>query len=142
MHDPFRDCADYLWLALGLVWLVGAVTAKRTRRTQSSISRARHLTLEASAFFLVFWADYVAKLAGVALCLGAINGRAMDWTRAHRGRNRFRYCRALLDRTQLERPRHHQGATPADPERAVRNRSPSNLLGLSAGFAGNGSSAR
>ncbi len=54
MHDPFRDCADYLWLALGLVWLVGAVTAKRTQRTQSSISRARHLTLEASAFFLVF----------------------------------------------------------------------------------------
>jgi len=54
MNDLLRNMADYLWLALGLVWLVGAVMAKRTERTQSSASRVRHLALEFSAFFLLF----------------------------------------------------------------------------------------
>jgi protein-S-isoprenylcysteine O-methyltransferase Ste14 len=54
MQDRLYYGADYLWLGLGLVWLVGAVTAKRTERTQSSSSRVRHLVLEASAFVLVF----------------------------------------------------------------------------------------
>lgn len=53
MQDLFRNGADYLWLALGVVWLIGALAAKRTERTQSSSSRAQHLALEASAFFLV-----------------------------------------------------------------------------------------
>ena len=54
MQDRLYYYADYLWLALGLVWLIGALTVKRTERTQSSSSRMRHLALEVAAFFLVF----------------------------------------------------------------------------------------
>jgi protein-S-isoprenylcysteine O-methyltransferase Ste14 len=54
MQDHLYYYADYLWLALGLVWLVGALTVKRTERTQTSSSRMRHLALEVAAFFLVF----------------------------------------------------------------------------------------
>src|SRR5260370_42506110 len=102
MHDPFRDCADYLWLALGLVWPVGRVTAKRTRRTQSSISRARHLTLEASDFFLIFgritwpswlewrfvseqsmaarWIGLALTAAGIAFAIAARSWIGRNWS--------------------------------------------------------------
>src|SRR5215813_8665884 len=66
----------------------------------------------------------------------------MDWTCAHRNRYRLRHCRTPVDRKQLERAGDHQGATPVDPERAVRPCSPSYLLRISAGFAGNGIGAR
>jgi protein-S-isoprenylcysteine O-methyltransferase Ste14 len=54
MQNHLYDYAALLWLAVGVVWLVGAITAKRTERTQTSASRVRHLALEAAAFFLVF----------------------------------------------------------------------------------------
>jgi protein-S-isoprenylcysteine O-methyltransferase Ste14 len=54
MQDHLYHYADYLWVTLGVVWLVGALTVKRTERTQSSSSRAQHLALEVAAFFLVF----------------------------------------------------------------------------------------
>ena len=54
MQDHLYYYADYLWLALGLVWLIGALAVKRTERTQTSSSRMRHLALEVAAFFLVF----------------------------------------------------------------------------------------
>jgi len=54
MQDHLDYYADYLWLALGFVWLVGALTVKRTERTQTSSSRMRHLALEVAAFSLVF----------------------------------------------------------------------------------------
>ena len=88
MQDRLFDtAADYLWLTLGLVWLVGALMAKRTERTQSSSSRVRHLALEASAFFLVFgriswpaWLEWhfvadrstVARWSGLALTAAGI----------------------------------------------------------------------
>jgi len=53
--QAFLDYApSYLWLAAGLVWLVGALTAKRAERRQNLASRLRHLALEVPAFFLVF----------------------------------------------------------------------------------------
>ena len=81
MHDVLHNCADGLWLVLGLVWLFGALTVTRTERTQSSSSRVRHLALEASAFILVFgraqwphWLDWrflgeqsIARWIGLAL---------------------------------------------------------------------------
>jgi protein-S-isoprenylcysteine O-methyltransferase len=54
MQNHLYDYAALLWLAVGVVWLVGAIAAKRTERTQTSASRLRHLALEVSAFFLVF----------------------------------------------------------------------------------------
>src|SRR5262249_47079634 len=54
MQDRLYYGADYLWLALGVFWLIGALSVKRTERTQTSSSRMRHLALEVAAFFLVF----------------------------------------------------------------------------------------
>jgi protein-S-isoprenylcysteine O-methyltransferase Ste14 len=54
MYDILRDCAGYLWLALGIFWLAGALTAKRTKRTQSPGSRLLQITPEIAAFFLLF----------------------------------------------------------------------------------------
>jgi len=81
MQDRLYYGADYLWLALGVVWLIGALSVKRTERTQTSISRMRHLALEVAAFFLVFgrvqwpgWLDWrfvgdqsIARWIGLAL---------------------------------------------------------------------------
>ena len=64
MQDHLYHYADYLWLTLGLVWLIGALAVKRTERTQTSSSRMRHLSLEVAAFFLVFgriqWPGWLA----------------------------------------------------------------------------------
>lgn len=57
MQNLLRDCADYLWLSLAIVWLVGAITAKRTARTQSPGSRLLQLIPEVAAFFLLFGRD-------------------------------------------------------------------------------------
>jgi protein-S-isoprenylcysteine O-methyltransferase Ste14 len=54
MHDRLADIAGYLWLALGIFWLVMALTAKRTARTQSPGSRLVHITPEILAFCLLF----------------------------------------------------------------------------------------
>lgn len=54
MLNLLRACAVYLWVMVGVIWLVAAFTAKRTQRTQSSVSRVLHLCLEFTAFFLLF----------------------------------------------------------------------------------------
>ena len=54
MEDFLDHAPNYLWLAAGFVWLVGAMTAKRAERRQALASRLRHLALEVPAFFLVF----------------------------------------------------------------------------------------
>lgn len=43
-----------LWMALGLVWLVGALTAKRSVRRQSRSSRLAQELLVVVAFYLLF----------------------------------------------------------------------------------------
>ncbi len=53
MHGVLRACADYLWLGLGIFWLVGAITAKRTALTQSPGSRLLQVAPEIVAFFLL-----------------------------------------------------------------------------------------
>jgi len=54
VQDFLDHAPNYLSLAAGFVWLVGAITAKRAQRTQTLASRLRHLSLEVPAFFLVF----------------------------------------------------------------------------------------
>lgn len=54
MLNLLRACAGYLWMIVGVVWLVAAFAAKRTERTQTSTSRVLHLGLEFTAFFLLF----------------------------------------------------------------------------------------
>lgn len=57
MHVLTQAIANYLWLSLGLFWLAGALTAKRTQRTQSPWSRLVQITPEIAAFFLLFGRD-------------------------------------------------------------------------------------
>ena len=51
--DP-KTIITYLWAAAGVVWLVGAFTAKRTSRRQSPGSRLFQLTLLVVAFSIGF----------------------------------------------------------------------------------------
>lgn len=54
MHDRLADAAAYLWLTLGILWLAGALTAKRAVRRQSPGSRLVQITPEIGAFCLLF----------------------------------------------------------------------------------------
>ncbi|HEY1937338.1 MAG TPA: isoprenylcysteine carboxylmethyltransferase family protein [Candidatus Angelobacter sp.] len=51
------EITNYLWVVLAIIWLIGAITAKRTERGQSSGSRVTHLIPEVLAFFLLFARD-------------------------------------------------------------------------------------
>ncbi len=57
MHEILQVCANYLWLALGIFWLIGALTAKRAARTQSAGSRIVQFIPVTAAFFLLFAHD-------------------------------------------------------------------------------------
>lgn len=54
MSDRLIDIAGYVWLALGIFWLVMAFTAKRAAHTQSPGSRIMQITPEILAFTLLF----------------------------------------------------------------------------------------
>ena len=55
--DRASEIANYLWVALAIIWLIGAIIAKRVEREQSSGSRLTHLIPEVLAFFLLFVRD-------------------------------------------------------------------------------------
>ena len=55
MHHSYVTIAiGCLWAAAGVVWLVGALTAKRTARSQSASSRLLHITLGVLAWVIGF----------------------------------------------------------------------------------------
>ncbi|HEY6307942.1 MAG TPA: isoprenylcysteine carboxylmethyltransferase family protein [Candidatus Angelobacter sp.] len=100
MYDILRDCAGYLWLALGIFWLAGALTAKRTERTQSPGSRLLQITPEIAAFSLLFgrlpWPSWLRwrfvhgdtlTAAWVGLALTAAGIAFAIWARLWIGRN-------------------------------------------------------
>src|SRR6266700_1743527 len=100
MHDILRGCAGHFWVALGIFWLVGALRAKRTERTQSPVSRLLQIAPEIAAFSLLF-----GRLAGrdwlrwrllpedflfaawVGLALTAVGTVFAIWARLWIGRN-------------------------------------------------------
>jgi protein-S-isoprenylcysteine O-methyltransferase Ste14 len=43
-----------VWITIGIVWAIGAVVTKRTRRTEAARSRVVHTALATVAFFLLF----------------------------------------------------------------------------------------
>src|SRR6266481_6146859 len=47
-------CIDAVWIAVGIIWVAGAVFTKRTARSQTAGSRTIHLLLAAIGFYLVF----------------------------------------------------------------------------------------
>ncbi len=65
MHAILRDCAGYLWLVLGVFWFVGALTAKRTERSQSPVSLLLQITPVTAAFSLLFgrhaWSGWLQR---------------------------------------------------------------------------------
>jgi protein-S-isoprenylcysteine O-methyltransferase len=99
VEEILRDCAGYLWLAIGIFWLVGAIAAKRSARTQSPGSRLLQLTPEVVAFFLLFgrfrWPPWLRvrfvpetlPVAWVGLALTAAGIGFALWARMWIGRN-------------------------------------------------------
>jgi protein-S-isoprenylcysteine O-methyltransferase Ste14 len=100
MHDRLADFAGYLWLALGILWLVMALTAKRTARTQSPGSRLLQIAPEIVAFCLLFgrwpWPQWLRwrfvpesslAIAWVGLGLTAVGIGFSVWARLFLGRN-------------------------------------------------------
>jgi protein-S-isoprenylcysteine O-methyltransferase len=47
-------CIDAVWIAVGIIWVAGAVFTKRTARSQTAGSPTIHLLLAVMGFFLVF----------------------------------------------------------------------------------------
>src|SRR5258708_31135413 len=87
-------CIDAVWIAVGIIWVAGAVFTKRTARSQTAGSRTIHLLLAAIGFFLVFkgplgWKflpeSPATALAGLAL---TVAGAAIAvWARVVLGAN-------------------------------------------------------
>jgi protein-S-isoprenylcysteine O-methyltransferase Ste14 len=51
-------CIEWVWSLVGIYWLLGALRSKRAVRRQTRLSRVIHLTIMATALFLLFngWA--------------------------------------------------------------------------------------
>lgn len=95
----FHEYINVPWLVLIIVWTVGAIAAKRNKRTQPSVSLLIHSCLIVAAFSLLFWrrlsvgilawrfvpdsqalaaSGFVLTVAGVAVAI---------WARFFLGRN-------------------------------------------------------
>lgn len=99
MHISVKTIIGGLWGVAGLVWLVGALTAKRTARTQSAASRLLQLVLGGATIGIGFtrWFAFdpltrtfvpnlpVVTYAGIVLTLAGI-GLAI-WARVLLGGN-------------------------------------------------------
>ena len=96
--DPMR-IAGSLWLGIGLLWLISALSTKSTVQRQPANSRAVHGILAVIGFFLVF-DDHLGvpllntrfvppapaiEIAGLALT--AVGLAFAIWARLHLGRN-------------------------------------------------------
>jgi protein-S-isoprenylcysteine O-methyltransferase Ste14 len=47
-------CIDAAWIAIGVIWVLGALWTKRTARIQTTSSRLIHLLLATTGFFVMF----------------------------------------------------------------------------------------
>jgi protein-S-isoprenylcysteine O-methyltransferase Ste14 len=91
--------ADCLWLSVGIIWLFGAIAAKRTERTQSPASRFMQISFEIFAFLLLFggvgplWlrlrfvAPESKSVPWLGLALTALGIAFAVWARLWLGRN-------------------------------------------------------
>lgn len=94
-----RTIITWLWIAAGVVWLIGALSAKRSVRAQSATSRFFHLTLVALAFFIGFTRPFERGFLGrkfmgvspaislLALTLTAVGIAFAIWARLSLGAN-------------------------------------------------------
>ncbi|MGD0364228.1 MAG: isoprenylcysteine carboxylmethyltransferase family protein [Bryobacteraceae bacterium] len=65
MQTEIYRYAEWIWIAVGAVWLIGAVSAKKTVRREGLGSRMMQLAFLATAGALVFWRKLpVGPLAG------------------------------------------------------------------------------
>jgi protein-S-isoprenylcysteine O-methyltransferase Ste14 len=77
MSFPAQQGTIFVWSSLGVLWLVGAFTTKRTTRAQSSASTIMHLALMTLAFNLLF----NHKVAYWPLALRFLpDGRAVEYS--------------------------------------------------------------
>lgn len=54
MQPDLHIYADGAWVAIGLLWVAGAVTAKQPERIQTGGSRLLQILLASAAFYLIF----------------------------------------------------------------------------------------
>ncbi|HEV8039386.1 MAG TPA: isoprenylcysteine carboxylmethyltransferase family protein [Bryobacteraceae bacterium] len=99
MEPDLQIFVDAAWVAVGIVWLIGAARTKRTAQAQSSGSRLVHISLATVAFVLLFSPitaigplagrfvpnSAVIAYAGLAMTLAG-TGFAI-WARVFLGRN-------------------------------------------------------
>jgi protein-S-isoprenylcysteine O-methyltransferase Ste14 len=64
MQTGIRIWIDYLWIAIGVTWLIGALFAKRTARVEPPFSLFVDLAVPALGFALVFWPSTAVGILG------------------------------------------------------------------------------
>ena len=57
MQPDIHLWINRVWLALGVIWAIGALLTKRTARVQTTGSRLIQGALAAGGFFIIFRAD-------------------------------------------------------------------------------------
>jgi protein-S-isoprenylcysteine O-methyltransferase Ste14 len=99
VQPDLRVYIDGAWIAVGIVWLVGAARTKRTAQAQSFGSRLLHISLAAAAFALLFnpslavgplawrFVPDSAAIAYTGLALTVAGIGVAIWARALLGRN-------------------------------------------------------
>jgi len=98
MQPDLHPYANAAWIAVGIVWVAGALTTKRTARSETGASRLFHFLLATVGFTLAFrnvrygslgW-QFVPDSAFIAysgLVLTVAGGAFAVWARIFLGRN-------------------------------------------------------
>jgi hypothetical protein len=140
MQIDARKVIDSAWIVIGIVWLIGSVTSKRTVRTQSGGSRIVQACLTIAAFFLIF---------DSSLRVGSLGWRfvpkspAVSWIGAALTVAGILFAIwAILIGPQLERKRHGEAGSPTHPNRSIRAGAPSDLQRLLARYPRHGRRVR
>jgi len=99
MRHVVHDAIRLIWLAIGLVWIAGALRTKRTERKQSASTRMLHVGLATAAFGLLFDSRLAAgplawrflpdsvEFAWIGLALTATGVACAIWARLLLGGN-------------------------------------------------------
>jgi protein-S-isoprenylcysteine O-methyltransferase Ste14 len=62
MHAGVFRYIDWIWVAVGAVWLIAALASKKTTRREAAPSRLLHIAIMAAAFLLLFPSLLASKL--------------------------------------------------------------------------------
>jgi len=92
-------CIDWIWIATGIVWLLGSTNVKQAARAESLGPRAIHMAVMTAGFALLFWSRLrigllawrcvpeSATLEWIGLVITAAGCAFAIWARLMLGRN-------------------------------------------------------